>query len=91
VEDVAVEQCHGLIVASEVVEQGDLFEQEVIALGNECGVLLQVGEALGMRATGNLVELVELHEDAAIGGVEAEGTLHIFEGEIAVVLLIIIV
>ena len=90
-EDVAVEQCHGLIVATEMVEQGDVLEQQVVALGNECGVLLQMSEALGMGATGDLVELVELHEDTAIRRVELEGTLHIFEGELAMLLLIIIV
>lgn len=58
VEDVAVEQRLGLLVAASLVEQGYLFEQQVVPLVYQRLVFLQVGKPLGVRTLHALVKLV---------------------------------
>ncbi len=53
-----------------------MFEQKVVALRDEVGMLFEQSKAIGMRAAQPLVELVELHEYAGVAFVETEGALH---------------
>ena len=80
VELVGVELVHGLFVAADLIEQGNLFEHEVVAALDEGGVLLQEGQALGVGALQTFVELVQLHEYALVVLIKMEGTLHILHG-----------
>ena len=75
-EDVGIELLHGILVAAHLVEQGDFLEHEVVAALDELRVLLEEDQPFGVRTVQAAVELVELHEDALVVGVEGEGALH---------------
>ena len=55
---VGIKFCLGLFVTSELVEQGNLLQYQIIALRNELRVLLQEVETLLMRFVQTLIELV---------------------------------
>ena len=76
VEDVTVEELLGFCIFAGLVEEGDFLKQQVVALCDKPGVLLQQGKTLGVRVVQTLVELVELHEDARVALVECKCTLH---------------
>ena len=76
VEDVTVEELLGFLIFAGLVEEGDFLKQQVVALCDKPGVLLQQGKTLGVRVVQTLVELVELHEDARVALVESKCTLH---------------
>ena len=55
---VGIELGLGLFVASELVEQGNLFQYEVVALCNELRILLKEVQTLLMGLMQTFVELV---------------------------------
>ena len=75
--------------AAEVVQERDLFEDEVIAAFHLCPVGLQAVEAFLCRVAELLVELVEFHQDAGVGLVEGPGALHGREGAGGVVAFVV--
>ena len=85
---VGVELSLCLFVTSQLVEQGNLFEHEVVALGNQFRILLQEVETLLMGLVQTLVELVQLHEDATVCLVQMERLFHIFKCLLLTVLLV---
>ena len=89
VESVGVQLFAGFGVAAEVVQQGDLFEHEVVAALHLGAVRLQAVKALLRGAAEFLVELVQLHQDAGVGLVEGVGALHRGQGAGGVVALVV--
>ena len=89
-EDVLVEQGLGFFVAAELVEQGDVFEDEVVALCHEVGQGDIVLEAFFGGTVEFLVKLVEFHEDAGIRLVEGEGEFHLLQGTLSIMLLVVV-
>ena len=77
---VGIELLHGFLIASQLVEQRNLLQYKVVALGYQLRIVLQEIQTLLTGFLQTLVELVELHQHAGIGIVEAEGALHTFEG-----------
>ena len=55
---VGIEFSLGLFVTSKLVEQGNLFQYEVVALGNQLRILLQEVQTFLMRLMQTFVELV---------------------------------
>ena len=88
VEYVVVEELDGAAVVAGEVEEGDLLEEQVVAALDELGIFLEESETLGMVAAKTLVELVEFHEYAGIGGVEVESAFHHLHGGLGVVELV---
>ena len=78
----------GLLIVAGEIEQGDLLQQQVVALSNELGVLLKMFQPHVMVVAESLIELVELHEYSAVAGIEAESLLHIGHGLLRIVLLV---
>ena len=60
----AVEACHGLMVAACLIEQSDLFKHKVVAEVDERGVFAEECQAIGMGVLQLLIKLVKLHENA---------------------------
>ena len=79
---------HGLLITAQLVQQGNLFEYQVITLGNQLRVLLQEVKTLLMGLVQTFVELVQLHQNATVGLVKVESLLHIFHSLILTVLLV---
>ena len=79
---------HRFLMAPKLVEQGDLLEQQVVALLNQFRVFLQEVETLLVRTMQTLVELVEFHQHTGVGLVEVERFLHIGQGFVLALLLV---
>ena len=60
-------------VAAKEVQQGDIFEQEVLALVHDAAVPGQKGEPLPGRDTRALLQQVEFEQDARVAPVEGKG------------------
>ena len=71
-----------------MIQQGNLFEDKVIAFLNEFRILLQEIETLLIGLMQTLVKLVELHQHATVCLIEMESLLHIFKGLILTILLV---
>ena len=83
-----IQLLHRLLMATELIEEGNLFEYQVVTLLDEFRIVLQKGEPLGMGLLHTLVELVEFHEHAAVGLVKMEGAFHVFHRLVLLVLFI---
>ena len=75
-----VEDGFGFFMLAELVEEGNLFEYEVVALFDQFVMRAEQCEAVGMRTTQTLVELVKFHQDAVIGNIEGECFFHVSNG-----------
>ena len=84
-EDVSVKLALRLAVTSGLVQQGYLFEQQVVTFRHKLGILLQEREPLGVRTAYAAVQLVELHEHACVGVVKRESALHVLYGLVLIV------
>ena len=68
----------GFLVATQLVEQCDFLQHQVVATLNELRILLQEVESLLIGSLHAFVELVEFHENALIVLIEVEGAFHVF-------------
>ena len=64
VELVAVEQLHSFFEAPYLIEQGNFFEQEVVALSDEFRIQLQECKTLVVWSLETTIQLIELHQYA---------------------------
>ena len=65
-ETTGVDHTDRLFVASQLVQQGDILQIEVVT-GEDCLFdFIQQGQAVGMRTVQALVQLVEFHQDTGI-------------------------
>ena len=87
-EVMSIEFAHGFLIATQLVQQRDVLEQEVVALRHEFGIALEVVEAELVWTLHALVELVELHEDTGIVFVKVESPLHTLQGLLPAPLLV---
>ena len=87
-ERVIVYQFLSLAVFSCLVEQGGIFDEQVIALLHEIKMALKISQAFVVWLLHALVELVKLHENTGVVGVEAERQLHISQGIVVAVLFV---
>ena len=83
-----IELRHCLLIASQLVQQRNLLQHQVVALGNELGIFLQVVKTELMGLLHPLVKLVEFHQDAGILLVKTEGTLHVLHCFLLTTLLV---
>ncbi len=78
------------VVLVELVVQGDAFEVKIVAVLGQVEVFLQQGEAAGVGLVQLFVKLVELHQHACIGGIEAECFLQRCQRFLLVVLFVVV-
>ena len=87
-EDVIVDDFGSTFIFSCLIEQSGVFEDKVVALGNEFRMRLELGKTELVRLLHALVKLVELHEDAAVRLVETESALHALQRFFRIVLFV---
>src|SRR5574344_433434 len=87
-ENVAVKEFFGFRIAFRLVQKSNLLQQQGIALGCQGRVLPKKFKALLLTLLQSLVELVQFHQDAGIGGVQGEGALHARQSFVLIILLV---
>ena len=63
-----------------IVQKGDMFEDKVVPFLHEFRVLLEESQTFSVGAFQPFVKLVQFHQDAAVGRIQAESLLHAFQG-----------
>ena len=74
VEAAGPEDLQGVVVAPELVEQGDSLDGQVVAGSDEPGLAIERGQPRGRVFAETLAQLVELVEQAGVAGGRAAGT-----------------